>query len=199
VAAGELDAAQVVGEIQRWLDDTRTLECRFEQTLLSGALGSGMSESGRLYLNRPGRMRWEYTKPESKIALVNGDQGMLYLPEESQLIRGGEGWNDSLVPVLLSGRGRLSDLFEATLVATPSGGGKGAYRVRLAPIGQEEGFEEVTLTVEPPAFALQEAEVLDQAGNRLHYRFRGLRRNRAIDPSLFHLEPPPGTEIVDSF
>lgn len=192
-----LDTAAVLAGLQEWLEGTRELECRFEQTLVSGAFGAGLRESGRLYLKRPGRIRWEYTKPEEKVAIVRGGEALLYLPEDEQLIRGGEEWSQSLLAQLLGGDGRLDELFEATLVATPEHGGGGNYRLRLVPRGQGEGFREVTLDLGLPTFSIENAEILDEAGNRMRYRFRSQRRNRGIADEMFVLVPPPGTEILD--
>ncbi len=45
-ASRTLDAAAVVDRVQEWLDGTRDIEARFEQTMMSGALGIGVEESG---------------------------------------------------------------------------------------------------------------------------------------------------------
>jgi outer membrane lipoprotein carrier protein len=195
-AGGELDAAQVLDRVQGWLDGTRDLQARFEQTLVSGALGDGLTESGRLWLQRPGRMRWDYLEPESKVALVEGETTRLYLAEDQQLWEGRLEDTESLLPVLLTGEERLDELFESTLEATPKIGGRGAYRLRLAPRSTSETFQTVVLTLQPPRFAIERAEVLDAAGNQLLYRFSGIKRNRGLKDSDFYFEPPPGTEIV---
>jgi outer membrane lipoprotein carrier protein len=197
VSETSLDTAAVVSGLNEWLHGTLELECRFEQTLVSGAFGAGLRESGRLYLKRPGRIRWEYTKPEEKLAIVRDGEALLYLPEDQQLIRGGEEWSQSLLAELLGGDRQLDELFEATLVATPEHGGNGDYRLRLVPRGLDDGFQEVTLDLRPPTFSIERAEVLDEAGNRMRYRFRSHRRNRGVADELFVFVPPPGTEILD--
>lgn len=197
-AARDLDGARVLERLQAWLSGTRDLVCRFEQTLVSGALGAGDVESGRLQLLRPGHMRWDYLEPERKTAILEGHMTLVYLPEDRQLLRGRlsrEG--GGALHALFAGEGRLADLFEATLVATPDLGGQGSYRIRLVPKNLEEAFEEVILTLRPASFAIEEAEVLDSAGNHVRYRFTGIRRNRGLSPGVFELVPPPGTEILD--
>lgn len=189
--------AEVVAGLQRWLDETHDLQCRFEQILVSGALGAGLSESGRLYLERPGRMRWEYTRPESKVALLNQDEALLYLEEDAQLIRGGAGWNDSLLVQLLAGEERLERLFRASLVTHPEQGGDGGYRLELVPLASPGGVESVTLSLRGSSFEIEAAEVLDEAGNRMQYKLSALKRNRGISADRFVFHPPPGTEILD--
>jgi outer membrane lipoprotein carrier protein len=187
----------VVAGLQSWLDGTATLEMRFRQSLISGALGTTASESGRMYLERPGKLRWDYLEPEKKVALLLGDRTALYLEDERLLSRGRLSGEEGLFPRLLAGRDRIEELFAATLVATPVTGGQGSYRLRLVPKADRGGLTEVTLTLRPPAFSIEGAELLDDTGNRTSYTFSSMRRNRGLPDGLFAFEPPAGTEVVD--
>jgi outer membrane lipoprotein carrier protein len=189
--------AIVVAGLQAWLDGTTTLDMRFRQSLVSGALGTSASETGRLYLERPGKLRWDYLEPEKKIALLLGDRTALYLEDERLMSRGRLSGEQGLFPRLLAGRDRVDALFAASLLATPSTGGRGSYRLKLVPKGEHAATTEVTLTLRPPEFAIESAELLDETGNRTTYSFSGVRRNRALPEGLFAFEPPPGTEVVD--
>ncbi len=196
-AAPPAGQGTVVAGLQAWLDGTTTLEMRFRQSLVSGALGTTADESGRMYLERPGKLRWDYLSPEKKVAVLIGDRTELYLDEERVFTRGHLTPEQGLFPRLLAGRDRIEDLFAVTLVATPSTGGRGAYRLRLVPKKTPGSTGEVTLTLRPPSFSIEAAELLDEAGNKTSYTFTDVRRNRALADGLFAFEPPPGTEIVD--
>ena len=191
------DKAAVVTGLQRWLDGTTTLDMRFRQSLVSRALGTTGDETGRLYLERPGKVRWDYLDPERKVALLLGDRTALYLEEERQLTRGRLSGDQGLFPRLLTGKERIEDLFAATLVASPSAGGTGAYKLKLAAKGEAGATAEITLTLHPPEFAIAGAEMLDDTGNRTTYVFFDVRRNRKLPDGLFAFEPPPGTEVID--
>ena len=196
VAAGELAADDVLERLQRWLDRTHDLAGRFEQTLESSALGSGLTESGRILLLRPGRMRWDYEDPERKIALVEGTQTRLYLEEDQQLWEGRLDETEAFLPDLLVSERALAELFEPALAATPRDGGDGAYVLTLRPRRETESFAELSVVLRPPKFAVERADVLDHAGNHVSYRFFDLERNRGLTAAAFYFEPPPGTEIV---
>jgi outer membrane lipoprotein carrier protein len=188
---------QVVARLQAWLDGTSTLDMRFRQSLVSGALGTSATESGRLYLERPGKLRWDYLQPEKKTALLLGDRTVLYLEEDRQMTRGRLTPEQGLFPRLLAGRERIEELFTATLVATPTTGGSGAYRLRLVPRKDPGATAVVVLTLRAPAFSIDAAELTDEAGNRTTYSFTDARRNRGVPDGIFAFEPPPGTEVVD--
>ena len=177
--------------LQRWLDGTRQLQCNFVQELLSGALGSGLKESGRLYIARPGRMRWDYLEPERKVALIDGQRTSLYVEEDRELVHGRLDGEGELLPALLVGEGRLAGLFDAELLAASRAG----VELRLVPLRPGEVVEEVILTLDPGDYAIRSAEVLDPAGNRMRYSFSELRRNRGLPPDVFRFEPPAGTLI----
>jgi outer membrane lipoprotein carrier protein len=186
--AAELGSEELVERLQQWLDGTHDLQGKFEQTMISGALGTGLVESGRLYIERPGRMRWDYLKPERKIALLDAGKTTLYLEAEEEIILGRLDEASELLPELLTGEGRIADRFSASVV--------GANRLRLAPLGEAEPFEEVLLLLRPPEFAIEAAEVLDAAGNRMEYRFSALRRNKGLARATFLFEPPAGTSVL---
>ena len=136
-AAGP-DAPEALAGLQRWLDGTRQLQCNFVQELLSGALGSGLKESGRLYIARPGRMRWDYLEPERKVALIDGQRTTLYVEEDRELVRGRLDGEGELLPALLVGEGRLAGLFSAELLAVSAAG----VELRLVPLRAGEAVEE---------------------------------------------------------
>jgi outer membrane lipoprotein-sorting protein len=82
-------------------------------------------------------------------------------------------------------------------VATPSDGGHGSYRLRLAAKGGAGGMAEITLQLRPTDFSIEGAEMLDDTGNLTTYVFHDVRRNRRLPEGLFAFEPPPGTEVLD--
>lgn len=194
VAAPAPDAAAALAldGLQRWLDETSTLEARFEQTLVADMLGGEVRESGRLFLRRPGYMRWDYQEPERKSALVLDRETLLYLADEGQLVRGRLDEESGMLPALLAGDGRLRDLFVAETV---DGADRRAL-LRLVPRAAGEAVESVTLRLRSRDSAIEWAEVVDPAGNLMRYEFRDLRRNRRLPPGIFDLQVPPGTEIV---
>ena len=189
--AAEGDAA--LAGLQRWLDGTKDLQARFEQSLLSSALGAGPSESGRVFLRRPGRMRWEYTAPESKIAVLVDDRTQLYLAEEKRLHVAQLSKDDAPLAALLAGTQPLSSVFAATPL--PVEGGR--TRLKLVPKSPTSGVQEIVLGLDPKTSAVMRIEVLDQGGNRMGYTFSALKRNAGVPDTLFRLDPPRGTEVVE--
>lgn len=187
------EPASALSGLQRWLDGTKDLQARFEQTLLSSALGAGPKESGRVYLRRPGRMRWEYTAPESKIAVLVDDRTELYLAEERRLHRAQLSPDDAPLAALLAGMQPLEKVF----AVTPLSDEDGRKRLKLLPRSEASGVQEIVLGLDPASSAVLRVEVLDQGGNRMGYVFSGLKRNAGIADAMFTFTPPRGTEVVE--
>jgi outer membrane lipoprotein carrier protein len=191
------ETSAVVSGLQVWLDGTSSLDMRFRQSLVSRALGTTGDESGRVYLERPGKLRWDYLEPDRKVALLIGDRTELYLEDDRQLVRGRVSPEQGLFPRLLAGRDRLVDLFDATLAATPAAAGNGSYRLKLTAKESSGAVTQVTLTLRPKTFSIEAAEILDESGNETTYVFSDVRRNRKLPGGTFAFEPPPGTEVID--
>lgn len=192
-AAPADEAQPALQGLQRWLDGTKDLQARFEQTLVSSALGAGPRESGRVYLRRPGRMRWEYTKPESKIALLVDDRTELYLAGERRLHRARLSADDAPLASLLTGTAPVGTVFTATSLPQENG----QQRLKLVPRSTSSGVQEIVLGLDPTTSAVLHIEVLDQGGNRMAYAFSGLRRNAGIAEGVFRFTVPKGTEVVE--
>src|SRR5438874_2023371 len=76
-----------VGMVARQVDERynhlQTLEADFIE-IYQGS-GTERTEWGKLWLKKPGKMRWEYRSPEEKLFVADGRNGWLYLPGEKQV------------------------------------------------------------------------------------------------------------------
>lgn len=64
--------AELLSEIERYLDGVRSLKARFQQLAPDGTLSRGT-----VYLRRPGKMRFDYDPP-SKVLLVASDWRLVF-------------------------------------------------------------------------------------------------------------------------
>ncbi len=186
--AGAGEADDLLAGFQRWLDGTRDLSGKFEQELLSGAMGTGIEESGRWYLRRPGQLRFDYTRPETKVALVNGVQTLLWVEADEHVEYGMLDEQNNLLMVLLTGERPLRDLFVAGIDLEPVRHGQS--RLRLTPLVEDDALTELILTLPSDGSGLEAIEVLDASGNRMLYRFPRVRRNKGVPADLFAFKPP---------
>ena len=179
--------------LEERIASVKAVEADFSQTIDTPALPEPQVESGRLFLERPGRMRWEYTRPAGKLALADGRDSWLWLPEDQVAITapiaGDE--RDSGVSLLMQERPDLVGRF--TVDWAPAL--KGAPRpLRLRPRQSGGPYDALLVTVADPGFP-REIVVIDPLGGRLTYRLVNVRFSDRLEPDLFVFTPPPGATV----
>jgi outer membrane lipoprotein carrier protein len=183
-----------VTRVQAWLDSWTLLEGRFEQVLVSATLPSARLESGRFFVRRPDRMRWDYREPQRKLAVSDGVTTWLYLPEDRQVMRGrvADLRQDTALSMLLSGPRRIEEIF-TVLEARLDGDG---ITLGLEPRSASESIEAVRLEASADGH-VQALTVTDPTGNEVTWRLADLVVPARLEDKLFTFEPPAGVEIQE--
>jgi outer membrane lipoprotein carrier protein len=188
----------------------RTLKAIFFESYRDGK-GGVSADSGTVYFSRPGRMRWEYESPESKLFLVDGTNVWFYVPADHTVSRAklsqSSDWRTPLA--LLAGKTDLSKLcrrIEAATSASPGDADKpaepqpasGNSTLRCIPreSPESETIHDVLLEISPEGLLVR--IVIEQAGNATtEFRFGNWEEGVAIPEIKFHFEPPPGVAVID--
>lgn len=167
------------------------LTARFTQTYRSGLLGQEIVESGRLALKRPGRMRWDYERPEKKTFVADGEDFYFYVPEDRQVIVRDQGGERGVALTLLEGSTPILEQFRVELESQLDG----PARLRLTPLAPDPEVERVWLLSDDTGL-IRSIEILDVQSNRSLFRFDELRTDRRLDEALFRFEIPKGVDVV---
>src|SRR5262245_59301776 len=121
-AGAKLDVAAVVAKVQRTYDNAADFKARFTQTLTSTALKRTTNSSGQVTFKKPGRMRWDYEKPDKSSYITDGGVLWLYEPDDKQAFK--QDLKGSQLPAALSfltGKGKLATEFDITFAAGKTG------------------------------------------------------------------------------
>src|SRR5262245_33879176 len=121
-AAARLDVKTVVAEVQKRYDSATDFRARFTQTLNSAALARKTNSSGEVMFKKPGRMRWDYEKPDKSSYITDGGVLWLYEPEDKQAFK--QDLKGSQLPAalaFLTGKGKLATEFDITFAAGKTG------------------------------------------------------------------------------
>jgi outer membrane lipoprotein carrier protein len=192
----------LLARLQEKLDHLKALRGRFIQTLDSASLGRSRTEEGTLAFKKPARMRWDYLKPEPKVAVADGRRTWLYLPEDRQVLLGTlrNLEEEGAAALLLAGRiSLLKDFGSRRLAASETGpiGVAGGVAIELTPLGRAGEYRKITLVIDPERLQIRRLEVIDEAGERMIFELFDLEENPDLSEKLFRLEIPEGVEIVD--
>jgi outer membrane lipoprotein carrier protein len=189
-------AGQTVGDavarVEAYLGSLKTLSADFSQVVRDRDGRIVDRASGTLSLSRPNRFRWDYTKPYLQTIVADGERLWLYDSELEQVtVRALEAGLGSTPAMLLSGAGRIADAFES--LGSERAGEWTWYRLRPKQSGSD--FESVGLAFGTQG-ELAAMELRDKLGQTTVIEFGRLRRNPALDATLFRFDPPPGADVI---
>jgi outer membrane lipoprotein carrier protein len=177
--------------LRAFLDETVTLEAAFSQVLLESDSQHAQVSTGRFYLHRPQRFRWDYQNPVPQLVVADGENLWLYDPDlEQATVRRLDDGLSSTPAMLLSGDGSLDDSFRIGA----------AYRedgfdcVELAPLSGEADFAGVRVGFVDGVLATM--ELIDALGQTTIIRFDEVVLNEPLDAALFQFVPPPGADVI---
>jgi outer membrane lipoprotein carrier protein len=187
----------VADKVQATYQGFTDLQGVFLQRATNKLSGMTQEASGRLFLKWPGRMRWEYDKPESRLFLIDGKTLWSYSPSERQAIAQDVGGVLATTPVgILFGMSSLRRNFQIRPVVHAGTGDGPESLLELTPKGKEPAFKRVILGVDRESFLIRRLTVFDLYGNTTTVELSKQQVNNDLRDDLFRFSPPPGTDIV---
>jgi outer membrane lipoprotein-sorting protein len=176
-AAGEkLSDGQIVDKANAALNSVTSMAADFTQVG-----GDGRRHTGMLYLQRPGKLRFEYEKP-STLEIVSDGSTVLV---RDRKLNTSDPYPISQTPLkfLLSSKIDLGRESKVTAVATDPDG----VRVSIEDSTTLGGTSKITLTFDPQITTLKRWRVIDPQGYTTTVSLSDIEKNRTIDPRVFML------------
>ena len=198
-AGARLDVTTVVDKVQHRYDTAADFRARFTQTLTSTALGRKTNSAGVVMFKKPGRMRWDYDKPERATYVSDGNTLWLYEPDDAQAFK--QSLSASQLPAalaFLTGKGKLAAEFDITLVDKSPYAAPGEYVLALSPKLAEPQVKSLLFVVDPKTFDVRESVITDGQGNTNDLTFADIKTNTKIPDGEFRWSPPSGTRVIDT-
>jgi outer membrane lipoprotein carrier protein len=179
--------------IENRYNKAQTLELGFSETYTFK--GHKKTESGMLFLRKPGRMRWQYSMPAGKLFVSDGQFYYYYSPEDNRAEKMKLKETDDLrAPMaFLLGRLNFNEDFRE-FHSTQQGANE---LITAIPKSDKLPYTEVSFLATPD-FAITHLQVRGQDGSLLEFTFEGEKRNPTVPDAMFKFTPPPGAEFVDS-
>jgi outer membrane lipoprotein carrier protein len=194
-----LDLSTVVARVQNRYDQAKDFQARFTQKYSRSVVGRVTVFTGQVHFKKPGRMRWDYDKPEARMFLSNGQVLWLYEPEEKQAFK--QDLKTSQLPAALAflmGKGRIADEFEVDWSNDTRFGRPDDYRLSLRPKQPQSTYKSIVFVVDAGDFSVRESVLVDQQGNANHFAFSDLKMNAKVADEVFRWSPPAGVRVVDT-
>ncbi len=184
------DGAALLARLQQKYTQAGSLKADFTQTMTSTygdesfsgtLLVSGSKyrvEAGPQQFVTDGKTTWLYNKTQNQV-IVN-----TFVEDETTFSPTG----------FLT---RYGSRYRVTRVVPTTVGGARHYTLTLVPRGDDEFFEEVTVTMRDRDTVITRLEVRDLNDTRMRYDLRNVQFNPVVAAAAFNFTAPRGAEVVD--
>jgi outer membrane lipoprotein carrier protein len=191
------DVKTLAAAVDEHYNHLRSLQAEFTEVYR----GSGMerTESGTLWLKKPGKMRWEYRSPRDKLFVSNGKDAWFYIPEDRQARKtDAKKLEDIRSPLgFLLGKTKLEkELQGLSLAPDVHPLQPGNIVLRGVPQALADRVSEILLEITPD-HQIARIVIQEVDGAVTEYRFGEMKEDAAIADGRFQFKPPEGTETVE--
>ena len=151
--------------------------------------------SGKIFVRYPGKMRWEYEKPERQIIITDGFKLWIYRPADNQVMTGS-------APAFFSDGKGASFLSDITLVRKKFDISLGEskddffYELKLKPLEKALDVTDIRLSVTKNTFTVIRVVTYNSYGDKNHIEFLNHEFKADLKDSLFSFEAPEGTDVL---
>jgi len=170
----------------------------FTQTTSVRGFASAIKSAGRVYLKRPGKLRWDYLEPTLEQIFVEDDKVQFYIPEHKQVLTGQlSKMTNSQAPLqLLQGVGRLDTYY---LVSRAPDGAKGSGGLPILHLTLRDGGPDhprIVVEVDAATHFLRRIELHDVNGNVSTFVFSSFKPNTGLKEEVFAFTAPQDVEVI---
>ena len=161
--------------------------------------GISRTESGTLWLKKPGRMRWEYHTLREKLFLIDSQHAYFYVNGERQARKTPlKSLDDIRSPLrYLLGKTKLEKELEGLSFAPDLAPLQpGNVVLRGVPKAMRDRVTSVILEISP-THQIQRIVIHGVDDTITDFRFSQFEENVPVQDSLFRFVPPPGVETVE--
>jgi outer membrane lipoprotein carrier protein len=188
----KLDA--LLKNVESRYNRTQSLKLDFSETYAGISHAPSHTESGTLYLKKPGRMRWEYSFPAGKLFLSDGKDVILYTPDEhrAQKSRLKESEDMRAPLAFLLGKLDFAKEFKSFEIRPE---GQDTWIV-AEPKNPNVEFSRVDFLAAPDGEILK-LRVTGITNAKIDFAFSNEMLNAPVSADRFIFHAPPGVEVVE--
>jgi outer membrane lipoprotein carrier protein len=198
--AADSTAPELAAALQRKYDGIKDFSADFTHAYQGGVLHKQITERGHLLVKKPGKMRWDYSAPETKQFVSDGVKMYSYIPQDKQVIVSSVPPDeDAPTPALfLAGKGSLTRDFTHSLVGAPAGMPVDSRALKLVPKASQRDYDWLVLVLDPGSLAIRGLLTMDAQGGTSTFFFTNLKENVGLADKAFTFTIPRGVDVVSA-
>ena len=151
--------------------------------------------TGKMYVRYPGKMRWEYEKPEKQIIITDGYKLWIYRPNDNQVMTGSAPafFSDGKGASFLSDINLIRKKFDISLLQSED---DFFYELELRPLEKTLDVEDIRISVTKNTFTVIRIITYNSYGDENRIELINNKFNIKLDDSLFSFDIPPGADVL---
>lgn len=186
-----LQASSATENLHQQLSQIDSFRAAYKQLVLDQQGSRLQQSSGKVWLQRPGKFRWDTEQPFPQLLVSDGETLWLYDEDLEQVTQQQVDQRIAQTPALLL-TGKLDDLKEAFDVKGPLVGDEGTFQ--LTPKDENALF--VVLRVTFKEGLPVEMQMEDNLGQQTSLQFFNIEANPRLDSELFQFQVPEGVDLI---
>jgi outer membrane lipoprotein carrier protein len=200
------DAARVtLAAVQTFYEQTKDVSAEFHQTYVNKLYDRTDKSRGHVVFKKPGKMRWDYAKPNGKVISASAGKLVVFEPGDEPTDKGQvlqQNFAQAELPQAMSfllGTGKLADDFDAKLLDAAREGFPNGQVLELRPKQPSPHFDRLLFYVETSAAVrglVRRLVIIDSSGNRNRFDFSELKFNSGVTDGTFEWTPPADARRV---
>lgn len=203
---GKLNPAQAKAALQKAQEAYSALlnmKAGFRQESYLAALETSEASSGKLYFQKPGKMRWDYELPEEQVFLIVDQTLWYYQAYDRQLVidKFSKFLISDLPVAFILGIGDLGKSFDLEYACRNSDGGTlfglKPKQNKITTGGSDQGLNKFELLVDSKSSLPSAARIYDLAGNINTFIFEDMQSESTVPEERFLPDFPDGVDIDD--
>ncbi|MFI5301631.1 MAG: outer membrane lipoprotein chaperone LolA [Polyangiales bacterium] len=192
-----LTAAEVATKMQTAYTAITTYDADFEQTYTMKSFGGVKTQKGKVYFEKPGKMRWEYAEPKDKVVVSDGTTLWSYDPADKlarkMAVKDGQ---EPTALAFLTGKGDLQKDFNLEIMPPATSKYPTGYTLKATPKTATSLYTFVLFYIDATKFHVQRVLIVDGQDNRNRFDFKGANVNAKYAASQFTWTPPAGVTVT---
>ena len=181
------DLDSVLTQVQDKYEDMNDFHSDFTQEATVRSLKQVQKAEGEVWFKKPGKMRWNYYRPNKDVIVSDGRTMWFYNHEEKQVIESPmtEVVDTPTTTTFLSGLGNIKTQFNARFSQANFPDEDGNYLIDLTPKEntEEEDYNKVTISVDK-TMLVKTIYLYDPFGNLTKVRLENIEINKGVPDSL---------------
>lgn len=184
IGADDGDVVRLLGERAGQVE---TMTCDFVQTKRMSLLADELVSHGTMSFSRPGKLRWEYTRPYSYRFVFDGDRVFIGNDSRSNVMDAGSSKIfGTIARVMMNTVTGRVDKLGADFVVSVSGSAPSRV-IMLTPKKREmkQLLKQVELTLDEKAGIVTHVRLSEKNGDVTDIALTGIKLNQPVDATLF--------------